>query len=234
MALFVIRKLILQTRMRSHRVGLDVWFFLSDPSSISIPYVCEQRRPWRDAYVISTIISWAGSNDVPTRWNSTHSMLSRLIEQTPVIHAVGNYVTVSKSATKAIRSYAYSFAEQALVERQVEVLNPFLKATETVSADKKPTLHQVVPMLLKLDKFTQNVEYDPATICKVKEKMSSELRKRRQDKDLILLGCILSPSTKCLEFLRKEEKEKANKLLLEQVRLRVQSPLAVKREKEWS
>ena len=39
----------------------DIW---SDPSSTSIFHVCEQQRLWRDcadAYVISTIISWAGS-----------------------------------------------------------------------------------------------------------------------------------------------------------------------------
>ena len=47
MALFVLRTLILQTRMRSHPVGLDVWFW-SDPSSIFILHVYEQRRVWWD------------------------------------------------------------------------------------------------------------------------------------------------------------------------------------------
>ena len=71
MALFVLRKLLLQTRMRSHQ---DFW---SDPSSTSILHVCEQRtakalarlrgcagspEPLLVTYVISTIISWAGSN----------------------------------------------------------------------------------------------------------------------------------------------------------------------------
>ena len=50
MVLFVLRKLILQTLMRSHPVGL---------------HVREQQRLWPEpslvAYVISTIISWAGS-----------------------------------------------------------------------------------------------------------------------------------------------------------------------------
>ena len=41
MALFILRKLILQTRMRSHPVGLDVWLA---PSSTSVLYVCEQRK----------------------------------------------------------------------------------------------------------------------------------------------------------------------------------------------
>ena len=45
--LFVLRKFILQTRMRSHPMGLDVWF-CSDPSSTSILYVFEQQRLWWD------------------------------------------------------------------------------------------------------------------------------------------------------------------------------------------
>ena len=53
---------------------LRLWYFsssvnsFSDPSSTSILHVCEQRRLWLDSaesslvvYVISTIISWAGS-----------------------------------------------------------------------------------------------------------------------------------------------------------------------------
>ena len=47
MALFILHKLILQTRMRSHPVGLDVWFCL-DPLSTSILHVCEQRSLWQD------------------------------------------------------------------------------------------------------------------------------------------------------------------------------------------
>ena len=46
MALFVLHKLILQTHMCSHSVGLDVWLS-GEPSSTSILYVCEQRRLWR-------------------------------------------------------------------------------------------------------------------------------------------------------------------------------------------
>ena len=67
MVLFILRKLILQTQISSHPVGLDVWF-LVDLLSTSILHVCEQQRLWRDcsdallvACVISTIISWAGS-----------------------------------------------------------------------------------------------------------------------------------------------------------------------------
>ena len=47
MALFVLPKLILQMRMHSHQVGLDVWFLVG-LSSTSILHVCEEWRLWRD------------------------------------------------------------------------------------------------------------------------------------------------------------------------------------------
>ena len=63
MVLFVLRKLILQTRMRSHLVGLDVWCLVRPPY-----FMCADSEgcagslePSLAAYVISTIISWAGS-----------------------------------------------------------------------------------------------------------------------------------------------------------------------------
>ena len=67
MALFVLRKLILQTRMRSHQVGLDVWFlvehFVYFHTSCMRTAMALAPEPSLVAYVISTIISWAGSND---------------------------------------------------------------------------------------------------------------------------------------------------------------------------
>ena len=73
MVIFVLRKLILQIHMRSCPVVLDVWYLVG-LFVTSILYVCEQRKalaklrgragspePSRVAYVISIIISWAGS-----------------------------------------------------------------------------------------------------------------------------------------------------------------------------
>ena len=73
MVLFVLRKLILQTRMRSHPVQLDVWclfrpfvyFHTSCTNSEGSGETLEcAGSPELSlvAYVISTIISWAGSN----------------------------------------------------------------------------------------------------------------------------------------------------------------------------
>ena len=74
MALFVLRKLILQSHMRSHPVGLDVWFLVGPfvyfhTSSVRIATALVRlcgcagsHEPSLVAYVISTIISWTGSN----------------------------------------------------------------------------------------------------------------------------------------------------------------------------
>ena len=73
MALFAPRKLILQTRMRSHPVGLDVWllvgpFIYFHTSCIRTAKALVRLRGCAGspesslvAYVISTIFSWAGS-----------------------------------------------------------------------------------------------------------------------------------------------------------------------------
>ena len=73
MALFLLRKFILQIRMRSHPAGLDVWFFVGPflyfhTSCVRTAKALARLRgcaglpePSLVAYAISTKISWAGS-----------------------------------------------------------------------------------------------------------------------------------------------------------------------------
>ena len=73
MALFIFYKLILQTRMHSHPVGLDVWFLVGPfiyfyTSRVRTAKALARLRrctgspePSLVAYLISSIISWAGS-----------------------------------------------------------------------------------------------------------------------------------------------------------------------------
>ena len=67
MVLFVLRKLILQTRMRSHPMGLDVWFLIGTFVNFHTSCVRTAKalspEPSLVAYVIviSTILSRAGS-----------------------------------------------------------------------------------------------------------------------------------------------------------------------------
>ena len=75
LALFVLRKFILQIRMRRHPVRLDVWFLVwpfvyFHSSCVRTAKALARLRgcagtpkPSLVAYAISTIISWAGSNE---------------------------------------------------------------------------------------------------------------------------------------------------------------------------
>ena len=72
----ILRKLILQMRMRSHPVGLEVWFLVGPFFYLHAACVWTAKtltrlrgcagssEPLLVAYVTSTIISWAGSNKV--------------------------------------------------------------------------------------------------------------------------------------------------------------------------
>ena len=84
MVLFILRKLILQMGMRSHPMGLDIWFLVR-PFIYFHTYVSELQRLWRDSMdaqaglslcwsPISTIISWACSNCFI--WCSVNSFVS--------------------------------------------------------------------------------------------------------------------------------------------------------------
>ena len=68
MVLFVLRKLFLQTRMRSHPVGLDV-LVLAHPSSIYILNVCEQRRLWETAQM--RMLAWAFTGRLCDKYHTT-------------------------------------------------------------------------------------------------------------------------------------------------------------------
>ena len=76
MVLFVLCKLITQMRMHSHPLGQDVWFLVGLFLCVSTSCLRKAKalarlrrctgssEPSLVAYVISTIISWAGSSDV--------------------------------------------------------------------------------------------------------------------------------------------------------------------------
>ena len=77
MVLFVLSKLILQMLMRSHPVGLGIWFLVV-PFVCFYTYVCDQWRLWRDCevclslrwspVVIGSMNSCAGS--IVVRWHA--------------------------------------------------------------------------------------------------------------------------------------------------------------------
>jgi len=154
-------------------------------------------------------------NDVPTRWNCTLAMFRRLVEQTPALLAMANDSTLSKAATTTIKNCVYNFEEHHFAERLIMMLDPFQKVTTIVSAEQVPSMHKIMPIIVKIERCMQVDNEDPPVIQKVKQIIQTEMASRTKDKELALTVCVLNPFTKGLEFLSPSEKELANKLLLE-------------------
>lgn len=153
-------------------------------------------------------------NDVPTRWNSTLLMLERLVEQMPALMAVAIDENVSKSIRTTVQNTVFSFEETSIVEKVVDLLTPFLRATEIVCSETNPTINKVIPVITKLKRKLEISEDDPTLIQSMKKKMLEQLTSRTEgdDKKVALLGCILNPNTKGFEFCP-EMKEEAEELL---------------------
>ena len=106
-ALFVLRKLILQTCMHSHSVGLDIWFLVGPFVYFHTACVWTAKAPARlhkcanlpepslVAYAISTVISWAGSNHFIFACSLFRDFLiSKLFTSLgSIIHAVSHFLS---------------------------------------------------------------------------------------------------------------------------------------------
>lgn len=153
-------------------------------------------------------------NDVVTRWNSTYDMLARLLEQGPAIMAVITDPSLSKTAASTLKDFVFTFDDQSTVESLAALLKPFLSATSSLCADKSPTLQKVMPIIVKLNSCIAPQQNDGNVITKVKGIMRTQLESRTKDRDLALLGCMLNPASKNLEFLPSEERAYGHDILL--------------------
>ncbi|KAH9368338.1 hypothetical protein HPB48_004530 [Haemaphysalis longicornis] len=74
--------------------------------------------------------------DVPTRWNSEHAMMKRLVKLR---------VPVSVEMSECDTVEPLSASEWRLMTAAVQVLQPLEQATAELSGDCYPTLSQVIP-----------------------------------------------------------------------------------------
>lgn len=87
------------------------------------------------------------TQDVSTRWNSTHYMLERLLEQRwPVAAVLSNPVTTHRSD----RDLDLTTAHWRIAEDIVSVLKPMLTLTELLSQDVNASLSATLPMLVNM------------------------------------------------------------------------------------
>ena len=96
--------------------------------------------------------------DVVTRWNSTLDMLKRLLELNAPLHALAHDGSYPRQ--KDLKSLLYASSEQDIVERVVQILTPFKKATEMLSSESSPTLSMVIPAVIALGKTVEEDAID--------------------------------------------------------------------------
>ncbi|XP_062615878.1 E3 SUMO-protein ligase ZBED1-like [Saccostrea cucullata] len=207
-----------------------VTFFHQSSSSTDLFH--EKQKLLFDGQTTKNLIGHKLINDVPTRWNSTLYMLQRLVEQFPVMMALANDPALSKQASSTFKNCVFSFEEQSTAENIVSLLQPFEKATTIVCADKTPTMHKILPIIIKLLKIIDRKEDDEPIIRKMKEKKNTELNKTAVFDKTTLMGSVMNPFTKDLDFAP-ELREQAYRYLQEEAHevSKTGIPLKIKMEK---
>lgn len=77
-------------------------------------------------------------------FNTNHSL------KTPAIMALDNDEALSKAALTMIKNCAWNFEEHGTAERLVILIIPFEKSTTIICTDQSPTMHKVLPIVVKL------------------------------------------------------------------------------------
>jgi len=105
------------------------------------------------------------------------------VEQTPALLAVANDSTLIKAATATIKSCVYNVEEHHLVERLIMILDPFQKVITIVSAEKVPSMHKIMPILVKIERCVQVDIEDPPVIQKEEQIIHTEMASRTKDNE---------------------------------------------------
>ncbi|XP_077095961.1 E3 SUMO-protein ligase ZBED1-like [Siphateles boraxobius] len=122
-------------------------------------------------------------NDVITRWNTSHDMLSRYVEQQPAIYSA---LTMDKNLMSHVTGIAMlTDGEQKMAEQLIEVLKPLKTVTTLMSSETTPTISMILPLKEMILKSMVPGDEDSTVIKEAKEAIAQDLDRRRYtDPDL--------------------------------------------------
>ena len=92
--------------------------------------------------------------DVETRWNSTHDMLARMLEQQVAVTAV------MFEGSKSLKDLSLDARQVSVMEELVTLLSPLKEITAMMSSPSSVTVSIIAPTLNKIERFFQTNESD--------------------------------------------------------------------------
>lgn len=148
--------------------------------------------------------------DVSTRWNSTHYMLSRLLEQRwPVTAALSDPTVTSRG-----KHHLDLKPEQwEIIEELNQVLAPFESATVFLSGQQYVTLSALPQLVHNLKKTTEGSAFETPSVKTCQAAMASEVQSRWEDvcvfdqdsPNVALIAAALDPRFRRLKFLSAQD-----------------------------
>ena len=148
--------------------------------------------------------------DVKTRWNSSHDMMERYLQQEPaIIAALLSKDLRSRQELKDI--IAMSEEDVSNTEKLVAMLGPLKTITSLLCSASTPTVSLILPFKDKIMRAMACLPEDSRVIQDAKSAVANDMKKRyiqESVRDYLLQATILDPRFKSLMFLTEDEKHK--------------------------
>lgn len=141
--------------------------------------------------------------DVATRWNSSHDMLERYLEQQAAVFSA----LTDKSVKKNIKDVVtLSDDDVKLAEDVVQVLKPLKIVTTLMSTEQIPTISMILPLKHRILASMKHSGSDSTVVKDIKAAIVHDFEDRYPDTDRALIQCLhmstaLDPRFKSLPFL---------------------------------
>ena len=135
-------------------------------------------------------------NDTKNRWDSTFTMVDRVLEQDIAIQAASRDPLVLR-LNDNIQHLVPTSRQRVILQKIQEVVEPFTRATKTLSSDTEVTSSLAIPTAMILDNATKPQPTDEKWLREMKAKMSKNLDKRDTlSHPSLKIASILDPNTK--------------------------------------
>jgi hypothetical protein len=146
-----------------------------------------------------------------TRWNSAYDMLSCFIEVFPEL----NHVITDKDRKTIF--VGIDFDELLAFAKYLKY---FVEVTELLSAEKTPTIHQVLPFKQRLINLSKPDENDPQSMKNFKKYFEDQIPTYWELDDVHYMAAALHPNTKHLQICSNKDKKRAYDLLKKEINKR--------------